>query len=170
MAKFAQGLGVDRQDLILEKQSRNTEDQARFVQPMVGDSAVSSWSPRLRICLAPWRCSGNEEPIPLQTPWVITPAMLKERCPTTFSPILMDSTPRSEPYTSTWVWPGEESQKTVDQYRIRDGRGNGLCLPKPPGRFHDKLTLERQVHSKNHTTGFQVVRGPIAQLVRAADS
>jgi uncharacterized SAM-binding protein YcdF (DUF218 family) len=39
MAKFAQGLGVDRQDVILEKQSRDTEDEARFVQPIVGDQS-----------------------------------------------------------------------------------------------------------------------------------
>jgi uncharacterized SAM-binding protein YcdF (DUF218 family) len=36
MAQLAQELGVSRQDMILEAQSRDTEDQARCVAPIVG--------------------------------------------------------------------------------------------------------------------------------------
>jgi uncharacterized SAM-binding protein YcdF (DUF218 family) len=37
MAQLAQELGVDRQDMILEAQSRDTEDEARLVAPIVGE-------------------------------------------------------------------------------------------------------------------------------------
>jgi uncharacterized SAM-binding protein YcdF (DUF218 family) len=37
MAQLAQDLGVDRQEMILETQSRDTDDQARLVAPIVGD-------------------------------------------------------------------------------------------------------------------------------------
>ncbi len=36
MAEVAQGFGVGRQDMILDTRSRNTEDQARLVAPIVG--------------------------------------------------------------------------------------------------------------------------------------
>jgi uncharacterized SAM-binding protein YcdF (DUF218 family) len=37
MAQLAQELGVSRQDMILEAQSRDTEDEARLVAPIVGE-------------------------------------------------------------------------------------------------------------------------------------
>ena len=36
MAQIAQELGVDRQDMLLDAKSRDTEDEARLVAPMVG--------------------------------------------------------------------------------------------------------------------------------------
>jgi uncharacterized SAM-binding protein YcdF (DUF218 family) len=36
MAQLAQELGVDRRDMILERQSRDTEEEARLVAPIVG--------------------------------------------------------------------------------------------------------------------------------------
>ena len=36
MAQLAQNLGVGRQDVILETRSRDTEDEARLVEPIVG--------------------------------------------------------------------------------------------------------------------------------------
>jgi uncharacterized SAM-binding protein YcdF (DUF218 family) len=37
MAQLAQGLGVSRQDMILETQSRDTDEEARLVAPIVGE-------------------------------------------------------------------------------------------------------------------------------------
>jgi uncharacterized SAM-binding protein YcdF (DUF218 family) len=37
MAQLAQDLGVDRRDMILEAQSRDTEDEARLVAPILGE-------------------------------------------------------------------------------------------------------------------------------------
>jgi uncharacterized SAM-binding protein YcdF (DUF218 family) len=37
MAQLAQDLGVGRKDMILEAQSRDTEDEARLVAPIVGE-------------------------------------------------------------------------------------------------------------------------------------
>lgn len=37
MAQLALDLGVDRHDLILEKQSRDTQDEAEFLRPIVGE-------------------------------------------------------------------------------------------------------------------------------------
>jgi uncharacterized SAM-binding protein YcdF (DUF218 family) len=37
MAQLAQDLGVDRQEMILETESRDTDDQARLVAPIVGE-------------------------------------------------------------------------------------------------------------------------------------
>jgi uncharacterized SAM-binding protein YcdF (DUF218 family) len=37
MSQLAQDLGVDRQDMILETQSRDTEDEAELVAPIVGE-------------------------------------------------------------------------------------------------------------------------------------
>lgn len=38
MGKIALSLGIQQQDIILEEHSRNTEEEARFLQPMVGAS------------------------------------------------------------------------------------------------------------------------------------
>ena len=38
MGKIALSMGIKQQDIILEKHSRNTEDEARFLQPTIGAS------------------------------------------------------------------------------------------------------------------------------------
>lgn len=37
MAKVAEGLGVDSQNIVLDEKSNDTEEQARFIKPIIGD-------------------------------------------------------------------------------------------------------------------------------------
>jgi uncharacterized SAM-binding protein YcdF (DUF218 family) len=68
MAQLAQDLGVSRQSMILETQSRDTEDEARFVAPIVGEQLFilvteASHMPRAMALFRKWRTHPIADPI-----------------------------------------------------------------------------------------------------------
>lgn len=80
MAKVAEGLGIDRQNIVLEEQSNDTEEQAQFIKQIVGNEPFimvtsASHMPRAMALFS----KQGMNPVPAPTGHRITEATLMPR-------------------------------------------------------------------------------------------